>query len=311
MRALITGISGFVGQHLSNLLLENNYEVFGTYYKNEPACCAEVNKYNCDIRNPDVLKRILYDVKPDEIYHLAGPAHIPSCSNDMKQVFEVIVGGATNLYEAVRVLGITPKILYVGSGDEYGESAFTGYPVSENHVLKPVNPYSVSKASADLISYHYHKAYEMRIIRVRPFNHTGPGQKPNFVCSDFAKQIAEIEIGENKQIIVGNIFVERDFCDVRDVVMAYWQMIKTGKDGEVYNVCSGVSRSIESILRELINLSLLDSVDTVVASERLRKLDFSTIKGDPSKIISEIGWKPAFSFTQTLKDLLDFWRNRI
>ena len=314
MKALITGISGFAGSHLAEFLLKKGYKVYGTFYdkgtfSNLNGFIDRIILYQCDIRNYDSLKIIIKKVHPDEIYHLAAISFVPISLKNPKLTFDTNLYGTLNLYQAIIELRFNPKILFVGSADEYGIVNENDLPIKENCSLRPVNPYSISKASADFLSYFYFKNYHLKIIRVRPFNHIGPRQAPNFVCSDFAKQIVEIEKGIKIEPIikVGNLKAKRDFTDVRDIVRAYWLAIQKGKTGEVYNLCAGRCVQIKELLNNFLELSS-KKIEIMKDSKRIRTSDNPILQGDCSKIRERCGWKPEIPFDKTLKDILKYWR---
>lgn len=304
MKALITGVSGFVGTHLSKQLLSANYEVFGisrTAPKNK-----DVDFIACDINNADKLELIIDSIRPDEIYHLAGSAFIPYSYEQPIEAYGTIVNGTLALYEALRKLDIASKVLYVGSAEVYGESE--GSPFTEKDLLKPMNPYAGAKACADLISEQYAKTYHMNIIRARPFNHTGPQQVADFVCSSFARQIADMEELNENIIKVGNIEVKRDFLDVRDVVNAYYLLMKFGLPGEAYNVCSNAAVPISEILEILFSASMVKDPVIVVDPKKLRVYEANVRVGDNTKLSNHTGWKPQYHLQDTMKEILGFWR---
>ena len=315
MKVLITGISGFAGSHLAEFLLDKDYKVFGTFYdkstfSNLNGFIDRITLYQCDIRNYNNLKEIIKKVKPDEIYHLAAISFVPNSLKDPKLTFDTNLYGTLNLYQAVIEQKINPKILFVGSADEYGIVNKNDIPIKENYPLQPVNLYSISKASADFLSYFYFKNYNLNIIRVRPFNHIGPRQSPEFVCSSFAKQIAEIEKGLKEPIIkVGNLEAKRDFTDVRDIVMAYWLAMQNGETGEVYNICSGKTFSIEGLLNKALSLCE-KNIRVKQDLKRLRPSDVPLLMGDFTKFTKKTGWEPEIPFKKTLKDILNYWRER-
>ena len=261
MKALITGISGFAGSYLTEFLLDKGYEVFGTFYdkstfSNLDGFIDRITLYQCDIRNYDSMKKIIEKNQPDEVYHLAAISFVPTSLKDPKLTFDTNLYGTLNLYQAVIKQKINPKILFIGSADEYGVVNKHDLPIKEECPLRPMNPYSISKVSADFLSYAYFKNYNLKIIRVRPFNHIGPRQSLEFACSSFAKQIVEIEKGLEGPIIkVGNLEAKRDFTDVRDMVRAYWLAMQKGETGKVYNICSGRAVQIKELLNNLLELS--------------------------------------------------------
>ncbi|GGG63309.1 GDP-mannose 4,6-dehydratase [Paenibacillus radicis (ex Gao et al. 2016)] len=304
MRALITGVSGFVGTFLCEKLLANNYEVFGLS-RTQPHN-KSITFYSCDITDSLKVEQVIDDVRPDEIYHLAGSAFIPFSYNNPSETYNTIVNGTMILYEALRKLKIDAKILYVGSAAVYGDGK--SIPVKEEDLLHPNNPYAGAKACADIISEQYVRTYGMKIIRARSFNHTGPNQSSNYVCSNFAKQISEMEHNDRNIIRVGNINVKRDFLDVRDVVSAYYLLMKHGKVGEAYNVSSNKAVAISEILNLLISNSELINPKIEVDTSKLRKNDTFVRLGDNTKLKVDTGWSPVYDLNETMKDLLHYWR---
>jgi len=313
MKALITGISGFVGSYLAEFLLDKKYKVFGTFYdkstfSNIDNILDKIEIFECDIRNYNSLKTIIEKVRPDEIYHLAAISFVPNSLKDPKLTFDTNLYGTLNLYQAVIEQKINPKILFVGSADEYGIVDKNDIPIKENCPLHPVNPYSISKASVDFLSYAYFRNYNLNIIRVRPFNHIGPRQSPEFVCSSFAKQIAEIEKGMKEPVImVGNLEAKRDFTDVKDMVRAYWLAIQKAEAGEVYNICSERIVQIKELLNKLLKLSS-KKIEVTEDPKRMRPSDNTILQGDCSKFRRRSWWKPKIPLDKTLKDILEYWR---
>ncbi|MGG4144500.1 GDP-mannose 4,6-dehydratase [Paenibacillus algorifonticola] len=304
MKALITGVSGFVGSFLSEELLANNFEVVGL--SRTPSSNKNIEYRKCDILDEGKLKQILQEVKPDHIYHLAGSAFIPISYERPIETYRTIVNGTLSLYEIIRNLEIDSKVLYVGSAEVYGIGK--GVPFTEEDLFHPTNPYAGAKAAADVISEQYAKAYNMKIIRVRPFNHTGPKQSSEFVCSNFAKQIALLENEGKQNIRVGNINVSRDFLDVRDVVHAYLLLMKHGKVGEVYNVSSNKSVSIGELLNSLLLFSNIQNPTVEIDSSKVRKKDTFVRVGDSTKLQGDTGWYPKHDLKDTMRDLLAYWR---
>jgi len=315
MKALITGISGFAGSHLAEFLLNKGYKVYGTFYdkstfSNLNGFIDNIKLFENDIRNYNTLKQIIKKVQPDEIYHLAAISFIPTALKNPKITFDTNLYGTLNLYKAIIELKLNPKVLFIGSGDEYGLVNEKDIPINEDCPLKPLNPYSISKASADFLSYFYFRNYNLNIIRVRPFNHIGPRQSPEFVCSNFAKQIAEIEKELKEPIIkVGNLEAKRDFTDVRDMVRAYWLAIQKGELGEVYNICSGKAILIEELLNRILALCE-KNIRINQDPKRLRTSDVPLLIGNFTKFTKKTDWEPEIPLKKTLKDIVNYWRER-
>jgi len=314
-KALITGIKGFAGSHLAGLLLSEGYQVCGIDYdlgnaENIRQIRDRLTLHECNIQDETKLNEIISRSKPDEIYHLAAIAHVPTSYEDPKLTFDVNLYGSLNVFEAVKAASRDIKILYVGSASEYGDVTHMDIPISENVPLRPVDPYSVSKVSADMLAFQYFKSFNMHIVRVRPFNHIGPRQSPDYVVSSFAKQIAEIEKGQKEPVImVGNLEAKRDFTDVRDMVRAYWFALQKGEPWEVYNICSGKAISIQESLDKLLKMSE-KRVEVEQDRNRLRPADIPLLLGNSTKFNGKTGWEPEIPFERTLQDTLDYWRGK-
>jgi GDP-4-dehydro-6-deoxy-D-mannose reductase len=246
--------------------------------------------------------------RPDEIYHLAAIAFIPESIDNPRATFETNLFGTMNVLEAARKFAAEARVLFVGSADEYGLIREEDLPVDERNPLEPLNPYSVSKASAGMLAHQYAASGGMDIVRVRPFNHTGPRQSPSFVCSDFARQVVEIERGARApELSVGSLRPRRDFSDVRDVVRAYRDILRLGESGEVYNICSGRAVAIGEIVEMLVSTSGRE-IAVVERSDRLRGTEVEEVRGDFGKIEKAVGWRPSIPMEKTLEDLIEYWR---
>jgi GDP-4-dehydro-6-deoxy-D-mannose reductase len=313
MKALITGIAGFAGSHLAELLLRDGAEVFGTTLPGEKTrnidpFAAHLRLSTCDVRDADAVKTLVAETKPDALFHLAAIAFIPDSIVDPRLTFETNLFGTLNIFEAARRLSDAPRVLFVGSADAYGLVRPDELPVTELNALRPTNPYSVSKASADLLAYQYALSGQVHAVRVRPFNHTGPRQSPQFVCSDFARQVVDAERGRRPaEIHVGNLKPKRDFTDVRDIVRAYRDILKHGEPGEVYNVCAGTSVSVGEIVDLLLSLSGR-RLDIVPHPGRLRMSEVAEMRGAYGKLERATGWRPSIPLEKTLGDMLEYWR---
>ncbi|MFC1559536.1 GDP-mannose 4,6-dehydratase [Candidatus Margulisiibacteriota bacterium] len=316
MKALITGVTGFVGSHLAELLLEKKAQVSATYrwrsrMENIEAFRDKIELHECDIRDAVAVRSLIDKVKPDHIYHLAAQSFVGASWVAPAETLSTNIMGELNLFEAVKAAGINPRILVAGSSEEYGLVKKDEVPVSEDNPLRPLSPYAVSKVTQDFLGYQYFKSYGIPIIRTRAFNHTGPRRGDVFVCSNFAKQIVMMEKKMMKPVlVVGNLKAKRDFTDVRDMIRAYWLAINKCDAGDVYNIASGNSISIKELIDIFIRIS---GVKFEVKSDpqKMRPSDVEILQGDSSKFRKKTGWKPEIPFEQTLKDLLDYWRKKL
>lgn len=313
MKALITGIKGFAGSYLAELLLEKDYQVVGLDQRlddlaNIKHIREHLELHECDLRDAARLQKVLTLAKPDEVYHLAAIAGVPRSYLDVRLTFEVNLFGTLNLLEAIRGQTRESKVLHVGTAGEYGIVQESDIPIHEDVLLRPVDPYGVSKASASMLAYQYHKNYGLHIIRVRPFNHIGPRQTPDYVVASLAKQIAEIEQGLREPVItVGNLEAKRDLTDVRDMVLAYWLAVQQGQAGCVYNICSETAYSVGELLDKLLAMAG-KVIEVRQDPKRLRPTDVPILLGDCTRFRDLTGWKPRIPIDTTLRDTLDYWR---
>lgn len=222
---------------------------------------------------------------------------------------DVNIKGCVNLLEAVKDADEKPRVLLIGSGEEYGHIKKDECPIIEDNVLRPGNIYAATKSCQNMLGKIYSDAYGLDIMMVRAFNHIGPNQTPVFVVADFCKQVADIEKGKQEPVIyVGNLSAKRDFTDVRDVVKAYALLVKGGKRGETYNVGRGHAVAIEDILKEIVSMSDKD-IEVKVDEKKLRPVDVPIIEPDIEKIKKEVGWEPVIELRQTLEETLEYWRS--
>ncbi|MFQ5665984.1 MAG: GDP-mannose 4,6-dehydratase [Candidatus Binatia bacterium] len=317
MRVLVTGVTGFAGTHLAQRLHAEGHEVFGTT-RNVPSGDRPpprppvstdhllVAALNDTARLAEVVRR----VRPDALFHLAAFTSPSGSFSDPAKAYRINLQGSLNVFAAVRDAGQRCRIVWVGSSQVYGEVLPDELPVTEANLLRPLSPYAVSKAAADLAAFQWSRTHGLDVVRMRPFNHTGPGQSSQFVCSDFARQIVAIEHGlQPPRISVGNLEVVRDFTDVRDVVRAYVLAWKHGAAGSAYNVCSGVGRTPREILNRLLAISGA-SANVAVQAGRPRPIEVPALVGSASKLQRDTGWHPTISWEDTLQDLLNDWRQR-
>ncbi|MEK7104003.1 MAG: GDP-mannose 4,6-dehydratase [Patescibacteria group bacterium] len=315
-KILITGMAGFVGSHLAELCLSRGDDVFGTIFpgeslKNLSGIREKIEVFECDLTQKEVVLKTIKDIQPDVIFHLAGQS-FPSISFQMpEKTLSTNISIALNIFEAVRELKINPVIQVACSSDEYGLIKEDELPVKETNPLRPVSPYAVSKIAVDMLAFQYHQSYQMKIVITRAFNHTGPRANVQTVAPRFAQQIALIEAKKQEPIIkVGNLEAFRDFSDVRDVVKAYYLAVERCEYGTPYNIGSGESYQIKEILDTLLSFS---SVKVKVEQDPslMRPEKTAKIVCDFSKFNLATGWKPAIKMEQTLKDLLNYYRNEI
>lgn len=314
MKALITGITGFAGSHMAEYLLKQNVEVIGTIRQRSRMdhikhLLPDLYLKECELRDPFSVRSLIEVEKPGLIFHLAAQSFVPTSWNSPNDTLENNADGQLNLLEAVRRSGLDCKIQIACSSEEYGQVEAHEVPIKETNFLRPLSPYAVSKVTQDYLGFQYHQSYGLHVVRTRAFNHTGPRRGENFVTSNFAKQIAQIEKGKQPPFVyAGNLKAKRDFTDVRDVVRAYWLALEKGEPGECYNIASGKSWTIAEVLRKLMSLSTVD-IDVKVDPSRFRPSDVPILLGDYSKFHARTGWKPEIPFDQTLEDLLQYWRN--
>ncbi len=265
----------------------------------------------CDLRDALSVRIALSRIEPDRIFHLAAQSFVPSSWKAPTETITTNIIGQINLFEAVRSLNLDCKIQIACSSEEYGLVKEDEVPIKETNPLRPLSPYAISKIGQDFLGYQYYKSYGLKVVRTRGFNHTGPRRGDVFVCSNFAKQIASIELGLQKPIIyVGNLDAKRDFTDVRDMVRAYWLALEYCKPGEVYNICSGKAYSIKEVLDMLLSLTD-EKIEVKQDPNRLRPSDVPILLGDNTKFKEATGWEPQIPFEKTLQDLLDYWRGRL
>ncbi|XOK59441.1 GDP-mannose 4,6-dehydratase [Paenibacillus elgii] len=315
MKVLITGISGFVGSHLAEYLLQE-HEVVGTIRQRSRLDHIKhlkdlqlVDLVECELRDPFSVEALIASVKPDRIFHLAAQSFVPTSWNSPVDTIYNNAASQINIMEAVRRIKPDCKIQIACSSEEYGHVEAYEVPIKETNPLRPLSPYAVSKVTQEFLGYQYYKSYGLHIVMTRTFNHTGPRRGENFVTSNFSKQIADIEKGKQPPVLyVGNLQAKRDFTDVRDVVRAYWLALEKGVPGETYNIASGSCITIEEMLQKLLSFSKV-KIEVKVDPARLRPSDVEILLGDYRKFHETTGWKPEIPLDRTLKDLLNYWRS--
>jgi GDP-4-dehydro-6-deoxy-D-mannose reductase len=311
MRALITGVGGFVGRHLVRHLQAEGDEVCGVSRSPSALDLQATSVARTDLSDGAAVERLVRETRPDAVYHLAAQSSpFESVTNPWGTICNNL-HGQLNLFEALLSAGWHPRVLVIGSSDEYGQVRPEDVPTDEDSPLRPITPYAVSKVGQDMMGYQYFAQHGVDVVRVRPFNHTGPGHDARFVIPSFARQIAEIEAGLREPVLrVGNLNVARDFTDVRDMVRAYRLALVEGVPGDVYNIGSGRSVLISEMVEELIALCSAH-VEVRVDPALLRASDIPRQEADISKFVALTGWQPRIPWHTTLRDTFEYWREKV
>ena len=313
MSILITGSNGLVGRHAVDFFLkETRHEIHGVdIMHRDPVSHERAHFYDMDLLSFDDLRSLVKKTHCRKILHLAGRSSVGESLDDPTASLEINIMSSVYLLEAVRLENPLARILMVSSSEVYGHSPGEDARRNEESPIRPQTPYAAGKASIELISLQYYRAYGLKCLVARPFNHSGPGQSENFILPSFAKRIMEIKhLGREPVVYMGNIEVERDFLDVGDVVRGYHLILEKGRTGEVYNICSGLAQPLRWILEEMMRLA---GIQLEIRSDmRLeRKVDIPILLGDNAKLCRETGWSPRIQFEETLKSLLDFWETKV
>jgi GDP-4-dehydro-6-deoxy-D-mannose reductase len=308
---LITGVGGFAGRHLAGLCAERGVEVAGLGRDQRPDLPALSAYEQVDLVDGDAVRAAISRLEPDRVVHLAAHASVARSWEAPGEVISSNVTTSLNLLEALRLEAPEAITLVACSGEEYGRPQTL--PVDEDHPLRPRNPYATSKAMVDLLAGSYVEMHGMRVLRARAFNHAGPGQSDTYVVAKFARQIAEAEAAAPADgravILTGDTSVRRDFCDVRDVVRAYLLAMEHAESG-VFNVCSGRATPVSDILSGLAAHSPLE-LECRIDPSRLRDNEVMEIRGSHERLTEVTGWRPEIELSDTLRDTLDWWRERV
>ncbi len=308
MKSLIIGGAGFVGEYLAKHLAALGQEVFVTKIPAQQTAPAGTAVYDLDILEQDRILEVLQEIQPDAVFHLAAQSSVAVSWSNPQMTADINIKGSINLLEVLRRYEKHPRVLLVGSGEEYGQIRLQETPVCEENPLRPGNLYAVTKACQNMVGRIYAQAYGMDLIMVRPFNHIGPNQSPVFVAADFCRQAAQIEMGKKEPVIrVGNLSARRDFTDVRDVVRAYALLAEKGLAGETYNIGSGHAVAIREILTMILEQSAAQ-IRVEVDEKKLRPVDVPVMEADISKLQEATGWEPQIRLEQTVGDMLEYWR---
>jgi GDP-4-dehydro-6-deoxy-D-mannose reductase len=292
MTVMVTGLSGFVGSWCAQQM---------------PVVEMAEQGREVDLRDADAVQRAVCSIAPQAVLHLAAQSSVPASLEAPRRTYEINFLGTLNLLEALRDARFQGTMLYVGSADVYGATLESELPITEQCPARPLNPYAVSKVAAEALCYQWSRSAGFKIVVARPFNHIGPRQSTQFAVSDFARQIVACSKGRAPPLLrVGDIDTTRDFTDVRDIVRAYDALLRSGRNGEAYNVCSGVERSLRDIIRALCEVCGVE-MKIEVAAERLRPAEQRRMRGSFDKLRADTGWAPAIPFGRTLRDIVDYW----
>lgn len=308
-KVLITGASGFAGKHLITHLIKGDYDITAGIFGSELDISHErVQAVHLDLNEKEAINQVIKEIKPDWVFHLAALSSPAASFSDNNKTLINNATAQANLLSALVDIRPEARTLVVGSAEEYGKVSEQDLPINENCPLKPMSPYAVSKITQDFMGLQYFLSYNLPVIRVRPFNHTGPGQPPLFVLPAFAQQVAKIEAGlQAPTMTVGNLTATRDFTDVSDMVRAYELVLQQGIPGEVYNLGSGNEVSIQSVLDILLSLSKVP-IEVVADPARMQASDVPRLQADTTKFHTLTGWKPEIPLQETISRVLDYWR---
>ncbi len=305
-KILITGIEGFVGSYLAEYLQKKKYKIFGIHFV-EPV--KKIGKlYRCDIRDyPNTLK-IIKEVKPDAVFHLAAQSSVAQGEKNILNTFSINVQGTLNILESIRQSNMKSRVVYISSCAVYGQS---NIKLTENSNTKPISFYATSKLCSEKICQYYANNYGLNIVMLRPFSHTGAGQSEHFIFPRIAKRVAEIEVGLAEPLLtVGNIDIRHDYMDVLDIMRAYELALTKCKSGEVYNITSGKPRRIRKEIEYIISLTN-KNIQIESDNSLIRTNDISLLTGSAQKFRKLTGWKPQINFHKTLAGLLNYYRGKI
>jgi GDP-4-dehydro-6-deoxy-D-mannose reductase len=307
--ALITGAAGFAGRVLAAHLTQQGWSVRQSDVT-LPEGADPAGWRACDIADPDSVNTLTAWAAPvSHVFHLAAVTFVPETIQRPARAFEINLNGTVHLAAAMRKRLPQARLIFVSSSEVYGPPQYL--PVDEHHPFNPINPYAIAKAAADRFCAFYHASEGLDVVRLRPSNHSGPGQAAHFVLSSFARQIARIEAGIEEPVLrVGNLEAARDFLHVSDVVRAYELAARKGRPGTAYNICSGTAVRIQDALNQLLAMAKTD-IRIAPDPERMRPADVPEIRGSAARLSADTGWRPEKSFADLLRDVLDYWRGRV
>lgn len=309
---LITGLDGFVGSYLNELLHQQypQFKIQGTFLYQSPNFNTPTICHKCDLLNRSEIFELVKQIKPKKVFHLAGVAYVPDAEDNPTISLEVNGIGSFNLFDALAQNVPDTRIITVSSSNVYGKQYFNQNLI-ESVPIEPHNIYGLSKAVMEQFANYFYREKKLSVIVMRAFNHIGPRQSDKFVVSNFAKQIAEIEKQQKPpKIYVGDLSVVRDFTDVRDIVYGYYLAMENGQSGDVYNICRGKGYDIQSLLEKLLEFSSL-KIEICQDPQRLRNSEIPYLVGSHDKLRASTGWVPQYDILDTLKDILEYWRDMV
>lgn len=306
---LVTGVGGFVGPWLARALAAHGHETHGLIREGDVAP-PDVPTTIADVTARAEVEDVLRAVRPDAVIHLAAISFVPEADDDPGTAYRINVGGTVALLDAVRRTARGARVLVVGSSDAYGDVRRRELPIDEEVPFRPLSIYGATKAAADVAAGQWTRGYGLDVVRARPFNHTGPGQRGTFVCAAIARQIARMERGEQEPVLsIGNADPVRDFSDVRDIVAGYVALLERGRAGEVYNLCAGEGVSIAEVIA-LFRTHATIPLRVWSDPAKRRPVEVERIVGSHARATAHTGWAPRIPLAQTLRDVLDDWRAR-
>lgn len=316
MNVLVTGITGFAGSHLAELLLRlptPQINLFGTYLHPETIqshlgpWVSKITFFPWDVTQPQDIESILQKTEPEIIFHLAGISYVPEAEQDPSLTYRINSLSVHYLLENVAKICSKARIVLISTSEVYGKVSVTEIPLTESHPINPCNVYAVSKVMMEVIAKYKMNAHQLNLMILRSFNHSGPRQSDQFVISNFCRQIARINLGLAEPVLrVGDLEAKRDFTDVRDIVRGYWFAATKGRTGEIYNLCSEKAYSIGQITSMLTEISE-ESVQVLQDPSRLRKSDLPILLGSYKKFHQDTQWEPLHTLDSTLKETLHYW----
>ena len=314
-RAFITGIAGFAGSWLADELLANGYKVAGSIYNHEPTdnirhLESQLDLHALDIIDGEATTSLLTKLKPQYLFHLAAFASVGRSHQEIRGTLRVNLDGTLNVLEAARQLKGLKQLLFISSAEVYGIFTPKTKTLTENQPVNPVSPYGISKAAAERLALYYRRVFELPVVIIRAFNHSGPRQTEDFVIPAFARQIALIEAGQQKPVLkVGDLSARRDFSDVRDIVRGYRLAAEKGTPGEIYQLCSGKAVTVQKVLDTLL-AGAQKKVTVKPDPSRMRKADIPLLRGTNRKAATQFGFTIRYNLKETLTDTLDYWRKK-